>query len=95
MRLFCGDSLVAAVIAEHGVASLHDWGAELALMAGAEDVETARSLVAWALSHGRPVSIEADEADGPFWQLAHELPHVRLERLFLLATDVTPAVAVT
>jgi N-acetylglutamate synthase-like GNAT family acetyltransferase len=90
LRLFCGKTLINAVLAERGVASLHEWKAdELALIAGAEDERTARSLVAWARSHGRPISIEADEADAVLWRLAHELPHVREETLFLLSTDAT------
>ena len=95
LRLFCGPSLVASAVVDGGVASVHGGGDELELIAGAEDAATARLLVAWALGvagrMGARLSIEADEADEPFWKVAHELPHTRREPLFLLATDVTPA----
>jgi N-acetylglutamate synthase-like GNAT family acetyltransferase len=93
LRLFCGPSRVASALIGSGVASVYDAGADLELIAGAEDDATADLLVEWALGVarrlGKPLSIEADEADAPFWRIASTLPSGRREPLFLLATDVT------
>jgi GNAT superfamily N-acetyltransferase len=93
LRLFCGPSRVASALVGRGVASVYDAGAELELMAGAEDDATADLLVGWALGVarrlGKPLSIEADEADAPLWRIAGAVSHMRREPLFLLATDVT------